>query len=54
VYAGLGDTQHAIEWLEKGVDERSAGIVWIKQDPRFDPLRHDSRFRDIVRRLRFP
>jgi TolB-like protein/DNA-binding winged helix-turn-helix (wHTH) protein/Flp pilus assembly protein TadD len=54
VYAGLGDTQHAIEWLEKGVDERSAGIVWIKQDPRFDPLRHDSRFQHIVRRLGFP
>lgn len=54
MHAGLGDTHQAIEWLEKGIDERSAGMVWIKQDPRFDALRGDSRFQDIVRRLRFP
>jgi tetratricopeptide (TPR) repeat protein len=52
--AGLGHTNDAIEWLEQGIAERSAGMVWIKQDPRFDPLRHDARFQDIVRRIRFP
>jgi adenylate cyclase len=52
--AGLGHTNDAMEWLEQGIAERSAGMVWIKQDPRFDPLRHDARFQDIVRRIRFP
>ena len=54
VHAGLGHAQEAIEWLEKGIDGRSAGMVWIKDDPRFDSLRPDSRFHDIVTRLRFP
>ena len=54
VHAGLGRTGDAIAWLEKGIDERSAGMVWIKSDPRFDSLRHDARFQDIVRRVRFP
>jgi Flp pilus assembly protein TadD len=54
VHAGLGHAQEAIEWLEKGIDGRSAGMVWIKDDPRFDSLRPDSRFQDIVTRLRFP
>jgi TolB-like protein/DNA-binding winged helix-turn-helix (wHTH) protein len=53
-HAGLGHAQEAIDWLEKGIDGRSAGMVWIKDDPRFDPLRSDSRFQDIVTRLRFP
>ena len=52
--AGLGRTDDVIEWLEKGINERSPGMVWIKQDPRFDPFRHDSRFQDIVRRIQFP
>jgi len=54
VHAGLGHAQEAIEWLEKGIDGRSAGMVWIKDDPRFDSLRPDTRFQDIVTRLRFP
>ena len=54
VHAGLGHAQEAIESLENGIDGRSAGMVWIKDDPRFDPLRSDSRFQDIVTRLRFP
>jgi tetratricopeptide (TPR) repeat protein len=54
VHAGLGNAQEAIEWLEKGIDGRSADMVWIKDDPRFDALRPDSRFQDIVARLRFP
>jgi TolB-like protein/DNA-binding winged helix-turn-helix (wHTH) protein/Tfp pilus assembly protein PilF len=53
-HAGLGHAQEAIESLEKGIDERSAGMVWIQNDPRFDPLRLDPRFQDIVWRLRFP
>jgi tetratricopeptide (TPR) repeat protein len=54
VDAGLGHAQEAIEWLAKGIDGRSADMVWIKDDPRFDPLRPDARFQDIVTRLRFP
>jgi len=52
IYAGLGEKQEAIEWLEKAFVERSARLgVSIKNDPIFDPLRSDPRFQDLLRRM---
>jgi TolB-like protein/Tfp pilus assembly protein PilF len=49
IYSGLGEKDKAIEWLEKGYEDRS--IVFIKVDPTFDPLRSDPRFADLLRRM---
>jgi TolB-like protein/Flp pilus assembly protein TadD len=54
VYLGLGATDSAFEWLEKAYDERSTWLFWVKVDPRFDSLRGDPRFRDLLKRMRFP
>jgi len=54
VHAGLGDKQEALTWLEKAYAERAADLVMLKVDPMFDPLRSDSRFRDLLRRMNFP
>ena len=43
IYAGLRDNEQALIWLRKAVEERSHWLVWIKVDPRFDALRHDTR-----------
>jgi tetratricopeptide (TPR) repeat protein len=51
VYAGLGDRDKAFSWLEKAYEERSHWLVWLKLDPRWDNLRADSRFADLVRRV---
>jgi TolB-like protein/DNA-binding winged helix-turn-helix (wHTH) protein/Tfp pilus assembly protein PilF len=48
IYASLGDTDQAMNWLEKAYDDRFNPGVLLR--PGFDPLRSDSRFQDLVRR----
>jgi serine/threonine-protein kinase len=50
VYAGLGDKDQAFAWLEKGYQERSFQMSWLKVEPRWDSLRSDPRFANLVRR----
>ena len=49
VYAALGDRDQAMRWLEKGFEERFNPGVLLR--PGFDPLRSDSRFRDLAHRV---
>ncbi len=51
VYAGLGDKAQALEWLGKAYEDHSQWFVWIKVDPRFDTLRGEPRFQDLLRRM---
>ena len=48
IYAGLGEKEQALIWLRKAVEERSHWLVWIRVDPRFDALRSDIRFQQLV------
>jgi len=50
-YAWLGEKDLAIEWLTKAIDERYHGVGWANVDPRFDFLRDDPRFHDLLRRM---
>ena len=52
IYAALGDTDQAMNWLEKGFEERFNPGVLLR--PGFDPLRSDSRFQDLLRRIGLP
>jgi TolB-like protein/Tfp pilus assembly protein PilF len=54
VYAGLGEKDEAFAWLEKAVAARDKGLTYLKIDPCLDPLRSDSRFQDLVRRVGLP
>jgi len=49
-YAHLGEREQAIQWLEKAYEERDA-LSWLKGDPRWDGLRSDPRFADLMRRV---
>jgi TolB-like protein/predicted Ser/Thr protein kinase len=51
IYLGLGDHEQALAWLEKACDERSIWLIWLGVDPKFDPLRSDPRFQDLLRRV---
>jgi eukaryotic-like serine/threonine-protein kinase len=50
VYAGLSDRDRAFEWLEKGYRE-GAVIVALGVDPRWDNLRADARFANLINRV---
>jgi TolB-like protein/DNA-binding winged helix-turn-helix (wHTH) protein/Tfp pilus assembly protein PilF len=51
IHAGLGERQQAVAWLERALHDRAHWLVWLKLDPRFDPLRTDPGFAEILRRI---
>jgi TolB-like protein/DNA-binding winged helix-turn-helix (wHTH) protein/Flp pilus assembly protein TadD len=52
IYASLGDSNQAMNWLEKSFEERFNPGVLLR--PGLDPLRSDPRFQDLVRRVGLP
>ncbi len=48
IYTGLGEVDLALEWLEKGYQNRVWMMVFIGMEPAFDPLRSDPRFQDLL------
>jgi len=53
IYADLGKTDLAFEWWEKGFEIRDHWMIWINIDPRYDSLRSDPRFVDLLKRIGF-
>jgi hypothetical protein len=53
LYARLGETEQALDWLEKAYQERSSWLLTIKNDPALDSLRSDLRFQELQRRVGF-
>jgi len=53
VYAGLGDREHVFEWLEKGYQDRSTSMAYLKVDPILKDYRSDPRFAALAQRVRF-
>ena len=52
IYVSLGDTDQAMDWLEKGHQERFNPGVLLR--PGFDPLRSDLRFQRLAHRIGLP
>jgi hypothetical protein len=51
IFAALGDKGQAFAWLEKAEKASDRILVRLKVDSRFDSLRSDPRFADLLRRL---
>jgi DNA-binding winged helix-turn-helix (wHTH) protein/tetratricopeptide (TPR) repeat protein len=51
IYAGLGDADNAVQWLDKALVQRAAALGFVAQSPIFDSLHRDPRFVDIVARI---
>jgi serine/threonine protein kinase/Tfp pilus assembly protein PilF len=54
IYAGLGERDQAVAWLERGYQARSSFMFLLKVFPVLDSLRSDPRFQDLLRRMNFP
>jgi len=52
--AGLGEKDQALSYLEKAYEDRDYLLTTLRDEPRFDPLRSDPRFQDLLRRMNFP
>jgi len=53
-FTQLGDKDKAFAELNKAFDNQEYSLRFVKLDPSLDPLRDDPRFKDLLRRLRFP
>jgi hypothetical protein len=49
IYAGLGERDAAIQWLERAYDVRDVHLIFLTVDPKWDPFRSDRRFEALVR-----
>jgi eukaryotic-like serine/threonine-protein kinase len=54
VYASLDEKNKAFKCLEKAYKERSSWMPRLKVEPKFDRLRSDPRFADLLRRVGLP
>jgi hypothetical protein len=48
IYTALGQTELALQSLRGARDQDDGALVWLKVDPRYDPLRADSRFKELL------
>ncbi len=54
VYVGLGEHENALRMLQRASTEHSWELVFLREEPWFDPLRDDSRFQALQASLNFP
>jgi Tfp pilus assembly protein PilF len=54
LYIYAGEKDRALDWLEIAFQERMQNLVYLNVQPKWDPLRDDPRFHDLIRRMNFP
>ena len=50
-YGMLGDRDEAFRHLDRAIEQRSAGLIYLHLDPLYDPLRDDPRFGALVEKI---
>lgn len=53
-YAGLGDRENALAWLERGYIEKDPRMLWLKSEYFWKDLRSEPRFIELMQKLNFP
>jgi TolB-like protein/DNA-binding winged helix-turn-helix (wHTH) protein/Flp pilus assembly protein TadD len=53
-FVGLDDKDQAFSWLERAASDHAGRLMFLNVEPRFDSVRSDPRFGELVRRLKFP
>lgn len=48
---GLGNIEQAFGWLGKAEEEKALRLIYLKVEPRFDAIRSDPRFQDLLRKV---
>jgi DNA-binding winged helix-turn-helix (wHTH) protein/tetratricopeptide (TPR) repeat protein len=53
VHAGLGQFELALQWLERCYDARDVHLIFLTMDPKWDALRSEPRFSNLLTRCGF-
>jgi tetratricopeptide (TPR) repeat protein len=53
IYVGLGENDEAFKWLDKAYLERDSLLSVLKAAPKWDPLRPDPRFKELLKKMNF-
>ena len=53
VYNALGESDKALDYLKKGFAEKDVRMVFLKVEPKWNNLRNEPRFIDLMRRMNF-
>jgi TolB-like protein/Flp pilus assembly protein TadD len=48
IYAHRGNTEQALQWLDRALKQRDAGMHWMKFDPLLQALSGDPRFKSLL------
>ncbi len=51
IYSAFGDTERTVNALEKAVNGRTFGVVFVKTDPLYDGLHQDPRYQALLKRM---
>jgi TolB-like protein/Tfp pilus assembly protein PilF len=54
LYTFAGEKDRALDWLEIAFQERMQDLVYLNVYPKWDPLRDDPRFQDLLRKMNLP
>ena len=54
IYMRLGEKERALDVLEEAYEKREGEMLTINADPKWDLLRGEPRFRDLLRVMKFP
>ncbi len=54
IYNGLDERDKMLELLEKDYEQHDPKMIFLKVEPKWNNLRDDPRFQDLLRRGGFP
>jgi tetratricopeptide (TPR) repeat protein len=54
IHVGLGENNQAFAWLDRAVETRDVHLAGLPADAKWDALRADARFTDVLRRCSLP
>jgi DNA-binding winged helix-turn-helix (wHTH) protein/TolB-like protein len=54
IYNALGMSDNALDWLAKAYEQRDPKMTFLKVEPKWNDLRRDARFVEIMKHMAFP
>jgi Flp pilus assembly protein TadD len=51
-YNAMGETEKALDYVEKGFSDRDVRMVFLKVEPQWDSLRSEPRFVDLIKQMK--